>query len=128
MWPRKYVVALLGTLVLAAGCTAWSKTPVPPPPAASQSLPDVLRIHLKDGRSLTLTHASIVGDSLVGVPEKAKTSRRHERYAEGREAVALADIQSVEKSHFNVPMAVVTFVIIAGVGVAAAAASIGNSL
>jgi len=77
------------------------------PPQAAQSLPTELRVHLKDGRNLTLEHAGVVADSLIG---------------EDHLAVALADIESVEKKRFNVWVTLVVVGIVAGVFVAAGGA------
>ena len=62
-------VALFASLILAAGCSRWSQTSIRPQASASEKLPGLLRIHMKDGRTLKRVDASVVGDSLVGVLE-----------------------------------------------------------
>ena len=104
-------IALLAVLVLAAGCTTWSKTGMPAP---AQDLPSMIRVELKDGRELTLEHASIVGDSLIG-ELRAPSRRGAEPADKDRVAVALADIQKVEKSRFNVATTALTLLVIVGV-------------
>jgi hypothetical protein len=68
-------------------------------PADWQKPPDLLRLHLVDGRNLTLINAQVVGDSLVGHLEvqAGAGTRRHPRYEKALTAVALADIQGLEK-------------------------------
>ena len=123
---RAIFVALLLTLVVAAGCTTWSKTGMPAPADAAQDLPSMIRVHLKDGRKLTLEHASVVGDSLVG--ELREPSRRgHEPTSSKRVAVALADIQSVEKSRFNIATTLLILAIIVAVGAGLFVASAQNA-
>ena len=107
------VLALLAILVVAAGCTSWSKTAMPPQADAWQSVPSMVRVQLKDGRELTLEHARVVGDSLIG-DLKAPSKRGHEPAEQGRVAVALADIQKVEKNRFNIATTALTLVIIVG--------------
>ena len=104
-------IALLAVLVLAAGCTTWSKTGMPAP---TQDLPSMIRVELKDGRELTLEHASVVGDSLVG-ELRAPSRRGAEPADKDRVAVALADIQKVEKSRFNIATTGLTLLLIVGV-------------
>ena len=74
----------------------------------------MIRVHLKDGRKLTLEHASVVGDSLIG-DLRAPSRRGHEPSEKGRVAVALADIESVEKNHFNVVVTALTLGLFVGV-------------
>ena len=120
---RRLIVFLL---VLAAGCTTWSKSGMPASVSASQDLPSMIRVHLKDGRKLTLEHASVVGDSLIG-DLRAPSRRGHEPSEKGRVAVALADIESVEKNHFNVAVTALTLGLIVGVLLAVLAASYQNA-
>ena len=94
-------VALLTVVVLAAGCSSWSQTSIRPQASASEKLPGLLRLHLKDGRTLQLVDARVVGDSLVGVLEARRPVGARHADRSGQEkvraAVALADIQSAEK-------------------------------
>jgi hypothetical protein len=108
MSTRALIVLLLAAIPAAAGCTTWSKTAIPP---QAESLPAELRVQLKDGRTLTLLHASIVGDSLVGTV-KAPHRRGHEQPE--RTAVALADIGSAEKNRVNVWVTLVVVAILSG--------------
>jgi hypothetical protein len=101
------LAALLATLVVAAGCTTWSKTGMHAQADAAEDLPSMIRVHLKDGRRLTLEHASVVGDSLVG--------QRRGASGTSRVAVALADIQAVDKNRFNVALTLLNLAIIVGV-------------
>jgi len=86
----------------------------------------MIRVHLKDGRKLTLEHASVVGDSLIG-DLRTPSRRGHEPSEKGRVAVALADIESVEKNHFNIAVTALTLGLIVGVLVAILAASYQNA-
>src|SRR6188508_7841 len=113
---KRVVLVLLALLVLATGCTTWSKSGMPASVSASQDLPSMIRVHLKDGRKLTLEHANVVGDSLIG-ELRAPSRRGHEPAFRERAAIALADIQSVETNRFNVVTTVLILGIIVVVGV-----------
>ena len=113
---RWLALALLAMLAVAAGCTTWSKTGMPAHADAAQDLPSMIRVHLTDGRRLTLEHANIVGDSLVG--DLREPSRRgHESAEKRRVAVALADIESVDKNRFNVVLTLLTLTFLVGLTV-----------
>ena len=111
---RWLALALLAMLAVAAGCTTWSKTGMPAHADAAQDLPSMIRVHLTDGRRLTLEHANIVGDSLVG--DLREPSRRgHESAEKRRVAVALADIESVDKNRINVPLTLLNLAILTAI-------------
>ena len=125
--PRTRTLALIAMLVFAAGCgTSWKQTAIPPNLEDWQKPPDLLRLHLVDGRSLTLVDAHVVGDSLVGHLElrAGVGARHHERYEKALTAVALADIQRLEKGGSNTAGLVLVLIL----GVAAfAAAFVGSA-
>jgi hypothetical protein len=102
-------LGLLAVLALSAGCSGWSKTPVPP---ETGELPDMVRAQLKDGRTVKLAHAGVVGDSLVG-EVKTPSRRGHEPAGKDTIAVALKDIDRVEESHFK-PWATLAVLVILG--------------
>ena len=60
------------TMVLLAiaylpGCTGWRTQNVAPVAALKQPVPDRLRVHLKDGRTIFLSFAVVENNSLVGI-------------------------------------------------------------
>jgi len=111
---RIMAVGLLAILAVAAGCSSWSKTRVLAQPDPSKDIPGMIRVHLADGRKLTLEHANIVGDSLVG--DLREPSRRgHEPSGKRRVAVALMDIEAVDKNRINVPLTLLNLAILTAI-------------
>jgi len=89
---------------------------MPPQAGAAQDEREKLRIQLKDGRFLTVEHAGVVGDSLVGEMKS------------GRVAVALTDIQDVEERRFNVLITAMTVGFLAGICIVLGASGSGEPL
>ena len=78
---------LAGMLVLAAACRTWQVAPAPAPMTGQRQLADHAKVRTRDGRLIEMRAVLVKGDSLIGT---------RVRPSPAREAVALADVESVE--------------------------------
>ena len=92
------------------GCYSWRTEPAPVPQALAANATSEFRLHLRDGRRLTLALARIVGDSVVGmlnavpvryVPNTAARDAGKSSILGERVAVPLADVIEIEHHQFD---------------------------
>lgn len=97
---NRQLAALIATVLWlgTTACATWPEiesSPGAPPSAESLAEADQIRVTTTDGREIALEHdVRIVGDSLVGWQEAPERLRPR---PEGREAIALADIEKIQR-------------------------------
>jgi hypothetical protein len=82
---RRLLLVLLPLALSVSGCVSWGNHPVPEP-FSSRRLPDPVLLTRRDQSMLTLDHAAVSGDSIVGYAGRDRV----------RVAVALADVRIVQ--------------------------------
>jgi hypothetical protein len=88
---RTCTILLLATAYL-PGCIGWRTQNVAPVEELKQPVPNRLRVHLKDGRTVFLSSARVENDSLVGTERAEDAPGR----APGRSAFLLSEVTRTE--------------------------------
>lgn len=95
---RRRRLVVLGAMVVWLGtsaCATWPEIESSPPRQEALASAGRIRVLTTDGRKIELEHdVRIVGDSLIGWREAPERLRPE---PEGREAIALADIESIRR-------------------------------
>ncbi len=94
---RRSLIVLGATLIWfgSSGCATWPEIESSPPREEALVNAEQIRVRTTDGQRVKFEHdVRIVGDSLVGWRHAPRTPHSE---PEGREAIALADIESIRR-------------------------------
>lgn len=126
--PTLRPIAWILIALALSGCSSWRAShPGPAAPgvpadslqSSTRILPEIVRLHLRDGAIITLLDPRVDGDSLRGInvplPEERNlfSGRPEPRLGRVPRAIALKEVQQIDSRRFN---AVKTLVLLAAIG------------